>query len=108
MMSKLKGTIESCLIIGEYDQGDICHIEYDELYNLNAELTRLTTENHRLRAALVSSELNASIIVGDSPCDAFKTGINTLRDAVKGIGHDIDMAYIARYNHDNIDIDEVK
>ena len=74
----------------------------------NAEIARLTNENHRLRAALVSSELNASIIVGDSPCDAFKIGINTLRDAVKGIGHDIDMAYIARYNHDNIDINEIE
>ena len=72
------------------------------------EITRLTNENHRLRAALVSSELNASVIVGDSPRDAFKVGINTLRDAVRGDGHDIDMSYIARYNHDKIDINEVK
>ncbi len=83
-------------------------IDWSVVDEKNAEINRLTAENHRLRAALVSSELNASIIVGDSPCDAFKIGINTLRDAVKGIGHDIDMAYIAEFNHDKIDIDEVK
>ena len=39
-MSTVKGTIENCLILGEYDQGDICHIEYDELYNLQAKLEK--------------------------------------------------------------------
>ena len=40
-MSIIKGTIKSCLILGEYDQGDICHIEYDELYNLQAKAKKL-------------------------------------------------------------------
>ena len=82
-------------------------VPYAVIVERDMTIHLLKNENHRLRAALVSSELNASIIVGDSPCDAFKIGINTLRDAVKGIGHDIDMAYIARYNHDKIDIDDL-
>jgi len=40
-MSIIKGTIKSCLILGEYDQGDICHIGYDELYDLKAKVKKL-------------------------------------------------------------------
>ena len=30
---RFKGTVEFCLQKGEYDQGDVCLIEYDDLYN---------------------------------------------------------------------------
>ena len=63
------------------------------------EITRLTNENQRLRAALVATEFN---IHGD-----FEATIRELKKALSGDVYDADMQYIAGFNHDKINLDDI-
>ena len=71
----------------------------------HAEITRLTNENHRLRAALLTWTFDNT---SDDERTEFEYAIMELKAALSGENYDTDMAYIARFNHDNINIDEVK
>ena len=70
------------------------------------EITRLTNENHRLRAALVAIDINWSEDQGGPR--SFLDAIGSLRETLAGDRYDHDMKYIAEFNHDKINIDEVK
>lgn len=78
----------------------------DSLSKSNAEVDRLTNENHRLRATLVAYEIELSETHGSSR--SFLDAIGELSYILAGNDYDIDMKYIAKFNHDNINIDEVK
>ena len=71
----------------------------------DAEIARLTNENHRLRAALLTWTFDNT---SDDERTEFEYAIMELKAALSGENYDDDMKCIARFNHDNINIDEVK
>ena len=71
----------------------------------DAEITRLNQENQRLRAALVACEIETAIDADST--HEFNTSINILKEALSGESYDLDMKFIARFNHDKIDINEL-
>lgn len=54
-MRVYEGSIEDVLASGEYDQGDLCVVSYDELYDL-AEQGRLIAEDNLDVAKVIALE----------------------------------------------------
>ena len=75
----------------------------DSLSKSNAEVDRLTNENHRLRASVVANYINLS----NESARPFDDAIGELRWAIDGTNYDDDMTYIAGHNHDKINIDDI-
>jgi len=76
------------------------------VYTQAQEITRLTNENHRLRAALVACDIE--LLIDPDSDNEFLNAIEELKCVLSGDGYDKNMAFIAKFNHDKINIDEVK
>ena len=68
--------------------------------------TRLTNENHRLRAALVAADIE--LLIDPDSSNEFDNAIEELKYVLSGDGRNKAMAFIAKFNHDKINIDEVE
>jgi len=80
-------------------------IDWSIVDEKNAEIARLAAENHRLRAALLTWTFDNT---SDDERTEFEYAIMELKVALSGEYYDNDMKCIAKFNHDNIDINEVE
>jgi hypothetical protein len=66
-MVNFVGTIAACLSSGEYDQGDQCLVDFDDLYNLNDKARKLEEANarHTLTAIMRICDVCGSDRCGD-------------------------------------------
>ena len=80
-------------------------VPYAVIVERDMTIHLLKNENHRLRAALLEADLVNNC--GYSTDEAFKEAVTSLRSILAGDCYDTDMAYIAKFNHDNIDIDDL-
>ncbi len=80
-------------------------VPYAVIVERDMTIHLLKNENHRLRAALLTWTFDNT---SDDERTEFEYAIMELKAALSGENYDDDMKCIAKFNHDNINIDEVK